>query len=45
MVCISLDDVSFGGSPCTPLYNLGGQGYMKVLAKYKLRSHTRVLLE
>jgi hypothetical protein len=44
VVCIALGAVMFGGGLCPPLYSLGGQGYMEVLAKYKLRSSTRVLL-
>jgi hypothetical protein len=32
-----------GGGPYLPLYSLGGQGYMEILAKYELRSPTRVL--
>jgi hypothetical protein len=30
--------------PCPPLYSLGGQGYMKIIARYELRSPTGVLL-
>jgi hypothetical protein len=44
VVCIILDDVMFGGGLYPPLYSLGGQGYMEVLAKYELSSLTRVLL-
>jgi hypothetical protein len=46
VVCIALgvDLVDlFGGGLCPPLYTLGGQVYMEILAKYKLRSPTRVL--
>jgi hypothetical protein len=47
VVCIGLDfDVGwfFGAGPCPPLYSLEGQGYMKILAKYELRSPTRMTL-
>jgi hypothetical protein len=37
--------VSFGVDLYTPFYSLGGQSYIEVLAKYELRSSTRVLLE
>jgi hypothetical protein len=46
VVCIALGvnlgDL-FGEGPCPPLYSLGEQGYMEVLARYELRSPTRVL--
>jgi hypothetical protein len=46
VVFIALDDVLFGGGPCRALPYIvwGGQGYMEILAKYKLWSPTRVLL-
>jgi hypothetical protein len=32
--------VLFEEGLCPPLYSLGGQGYMEILARYKLRSPT-----
>jgi hypothetical protein len=34
-----------GGGSLSALYSLGGQGYMKILARCELRSPTRVLLK
>jgi hypothetical protein len=36
--------VLFEEGPCPPLYSLEGHGYMEILARYELRSPTRVLL-
>jgi hypothetical protein len=45
-VCITLG-VDLGDLVCRgslpPLYSLGGQGYVEILARYELRSTTRVL--
>jgi hypothetical protein len=35
VVCIALGVDLFGGGPCTPLYSLGGQGYMEILTGYE----------
>jgi hypothetical protein len=35
--------VLFEEGPFPPLSSLGGQGYMEILARYELRSPTRVL--
>jgi hypothetical protein len=43
VVCIALGVSMFEGGPCPPLYSLGGQDYMEILARYKLMSPTRVL--
>jgi hypothetical protein len=36
--------ILFEEGPYPPLYSLGGQDYMEILARYELRTPTRVLL-
>jgi hypothetical protein len=36
--------VSFEEGPCLRLYNLRGQDYMEILARYELRSPIQIIL-